>query len=232
MDLVDEEDRVRIVLQRLQDRLQALFEITPVLGPGQQGAHVQRVDIGVGEDFRHFALDHLARQTFGDRRLADAGFADQQRIVLAPPAQRLDDAFQFLVAADQRIDLALQRQRVEVDRVLLERAGIGFFAFGFDFAFRCGLLLRHLADAVGNVIDHVEPGDALLLQEIHRVRILLAVDGDQHVGAIHFLLAGRLHVQDGTLDHALETERRLGVDIVLATDHWRVFVDEIGQILA
>ena len=64
------------------------------------------------------------------------------------------------------------------------------------------------------------------------MRILLAVDGDQHVGAIHFLLAGRLDVQDGALDDALEAERRLGVDVVLAGDDRCVFVDEVGQILA
>jgi hypothetical protein len=64
------------------------------------------------------------------------------------------------------------------------------------------------------------------------MRVFLAVNGDQHVGAIDFLLAGGLHVQDGPLDHALETERRLGVDVVLAGNGRRVLVDEIGQILA
>ena len=39
-------------------------------------------------------------------------------------------------------------------------------------------------------------------------------------------------MQDGPLDHALETERRLGVDVVLARNDGRVFVDEIGQVLA
>jgi hypothetical protein len=192
------------------------------------------VEVSVfGQNFRHIAFDNLAGQAFGDGRLADASFANQQRIVLAPPAQRLDDALEFLVTADQRVDLALQRQSVEVDRVLLQRAGFGFFTVGFNFALGSGLgLLWHLADAMRDVIHYIQAGDALFLQEIHRVRILFAIDRDQHVGAIDFLLARGLDMQDGALDDALESERRLRVDVVLAGNGRRMLVDEIGEVLA
>ena len=46
VDLVDEEDRVRLVLQLLEHALQALLEVAAVLGAGQQRAHVQRIDGG------------------------------------------------------------------------------------------------------------------------------------------------------------------------------------------
>src|SRR6185436_17568948 len=78
--------------------------------------------------------------------------------------------------------------------------------------------LRRLGDAVRDVVHHVEARDALLLQEVHRVRILLAEDRHQHVGAGDFFLAGGLHVQDGALDHALEAEGRLGVDLAVGGD--------------
>ena len=81
-------------------------------------------------------------------------------------------------------------------------------------------------------IDYIEARDSLLLQEIHSVRILLAVDRHQHVGAIHFLLSRRLDMQDGALDDALEAQCRLGVDLVLAGNRGRVFIDEVGQVLA
>jgi len=42
------------------------------------------------------------------------------------------------------------------------------------------------------------------VQEIDRVRVLLAVDRHQHVGAGDFLLPRGLDVQDGALDDALE----------------------------
>ncbi len=79
---------------------------------------------------RNVAVVDAAREAFGDRGLADAGFADQQRIVLAPAAQDLDDALELVLAADQRIDLAGLGQMIEVDRVGVERAGGLLLAFG------------------------------------------------------------------------------------------------------
>jgi hypothetical protein len=85
---------------------------------------------------------------------------------------------------------------------------------------------------VGDEVHHVQARDVLLLQEIHRVRVLLAEDRHQHVGAGDFLLARGLHVQDRALDHALETQRGLGVDLVRAFDARGVFFDEVGQLAA
>ena len=229
VDLVDEQDRVRRLGELLDDGLQALFEITAVLGAGEQRAHVEREDAGVGQHLGDLALDDAARQPFGDRGLADTGLADQQRVVLAPPAQGLDDALELAVAADQRIDAALLRQRVEVHRVLFERAAAGC-ALGLAFFLALALLARrlrlHLADAVGDEIDHVEPRHLLFLQEVDRVRILLAEDGDEDVGAIDRLLSRRLDVQDRALDDSLETERRLRVDLAVTFDGRRMVDDE------
>jgi hypothetical protein len=96
VDLVDEEDRVVVVDELLEDGLQALLEVAAVLGAGEQGAHVEGVNLGVGEDLGHPAFDDAVGQALGDGRLADAGFTDQQRVVLAPPAEGLDDALDLL----------------------------------------------------------------------------------------------------------------------------------------
>ncbi len=55
----------------------------------------------------HVAVDDAQRQTFDDGGLADAGLADQHRIVLGAARQHLDGAADFLVAADHRIELAV-----------------------------------------------------------------------------------------------------------------------------
>src|SRR5207249_539070 len=86
--------------------------------------------------------------------------------------------------------------------------------------------LRRLGDAVRNVVDDVEARDALLLEEIHRVRVLLAENGDQDVRSGDLLLARGLDVQDGALDHALEAQRRLGVDLAVGGDP-RCLLDDV-----
>ena len=74
---------------------------------------------------RHLAADDLAREALGDRRLADAGIADEQRIVLLAAAQHLDGAQHLLLAADQRIDASVARLLVEVDAIGVERVLAG-----------------------------------------------------------------------------------------------------------
>ena len=58
---------------------------------------------------------------FDDRRLADAGLADQHRVVLRAPRQDLDHAADLVVAADHRIELAVLGGLGQVAAELLER---------------------------------------------------------------------------------------------------------------
>jgi len=69
-------------------------------------------------------MDDAARQTLRDSGLADAGIADEQRVVLLPPAQDLDGAVDLGLTADQRVDLAFARLLVEVDAIGVERVAL------------------------------------------------------------------------------------------------------------
>ena len=176
------------------------------------------------EHLRHLAVDDLARQALRDRGLADAGIADQQRIVLLPAAQHLDRALHLGLAADQRIDPAVPRLLVEVYAVSVERAFL-FLAVGVVLRLlrlaRVGILVdaaraarrvgeaRALGDAVADVIDRVVARHVLLLQEIGGVALALGEDRDQHVGAGHLLAARRLDVDRRALHDALEAGGRL-----------------------
>ncbi len=215
VDLVDEQDRVRMRLEFLHHRLEPLLEIAAIAGSGQKRAHVEREDRGVGQNVRRVAVDDLARQAFRDRGLAHARIAHQKRVVLAPAAQDLDAALDLVLAADQRIDPALAGLLVEVDAVFLQRgllgilaalAGLGLgFRRRFDAFDRPGLAVgRILGDAVADVIDRVVARHVLLLQEIGGVAFTLGEDRDEHVGARHLGPARALDVDRGALDHPLE----------------------------
>ena len=156
------------------------------------------------EHLRHVALDDLARQALGDRRLADAGIADEQRVVLLAAAEHLDGALDLGLAADQRIDAARPRLLVEVDAVGLERIGAALLLLAAldrrraPRRRRARARLGHagpLGDAVADVVDRVEAGHVLLLQEEGGMALALGEDGDQHVGAGHLLAAGGLHMR-------------------------------------
>ena len=105
----------------LEHGLEPLFEFAAVLGSGDQRAHVERHDALVLEAFGNVAAHDALGQALDDRGLADAGLADEHRVVLRSPRQDLDDAPDLVVAADNRIELAGARRAREVAAVLLER---------------------------------------------------------------------------------------------------------------
>ena len=239
VDLVDEQDGVGMRLQFLQHLLQPLLEIAAVARAREQRAHVEREHGGGRQHFRHLAVDDALGEALGDRGLADAGIADEQRIVLLAAAQHLDGAVDLGIAADHRIDLAVARLLVEVDAIGLERLAL---LLGVLVALGLGLLVdaAHrprlgdagpLGDAVADVVDGVVARHVLLLQEVRGMALALGEDRDQHVGAGHFFATGRLHMDHRALDHALEAGGRLGIVAAIGDEVFEFgleIVDEAG----
>ncbi len=94
--------------------------------PAEFRARDQRAQIEgdhplVLEILRHVTAHDALRQPLGDRRLADAGLADQHRVVLRPARKDLHHPPDLFIAADDRVELALPRQLGEVAPILLER---------------------------------------------------------------------------------------------------------------
>jgi hypothetical protein len=107
VELVDEEHDLALrVLDLGQHRLEPLLELAAVLGAGEQGTDVERDHAPVAQRLGHVARDDSLGESLHDRRLADAGIADQYRVVLRAPREDLDDTPDLLVAADDRVELA------------------------------------------------------------------------------------------------------------------------------
>jgi len=231
--LVDEQDRTGKLLELADDALQALLEIAAVLRAGDERAHVESEDGAVGEHLGHLTLDDQPRESLGDRRLADAGLADVQGVVLAATAEDLDGALDLELAADERIDPPFLRHAVEVARVLLECAPALALALGVGggVVLLGGLLIGNLRQPVRDVIDDVEPRDALAVEEEHRVALLFAEDRHQHVADADLFLAARLHVEHGALQHPLEAERRLHLALLAFLETRRRLIDVIPEFL-
>ena len=120
--LVDEQDHAASRRRDFrQHGLQPLLELTAVFCAGDQRAHVERHKLLILQRLGNVAIDYAKRQPFRDGGLADAGFADQHRIVLGTPRQHLDGAADFLVAADHRVELSRAGVSREIPRVFLQR---------------------------------------------------------------------------------------------------------------
>ena len=121
VDLVDEEDDFAVgLVDFADDALESLLELALVLGTGDKGTHVERVDGLRLQVFGHVAADDTLRQTFGDGGLAHAGLADEDGVVLGAAAEDLQHAAYLLVAPDDGVELAGLGQLVEVLGVLVQ----------------------------------------------------------------------------------------------------------------
>ncbi len=127
MQLVDEDDRPALVGgDVLEHRLESLLELAAILGPGEHCRHVQRQHALVLQTLGYFAIDDALSEALDDRGLAHPRLADEHRVVLGAPLQDLDHAPDLVVAADDRVELALARALGEVHGVLLERFPLPF----------------------------------------------------------------------------------------------------------
>ena len=121
--LVDKQDDV-VGLGRLLDHvLEALLKLTAILGARDKTRQVERPDILVHEVLGHVAGSYLLSQALDDGRLAHAGVAQNERVVLGAARKDLHHALDFLFAANHGIELAVARLLREVGGELLERVG-------------------------------------------------------------------------------------------------------------
>jgi hypothetical protein len=121
VEFVDEEDDFAFGAgDLLEDGLEALLEFAAVLGAGDEGAHVEGDNALVLEAFGDIAADDALGEAFGDGGFADAGFADEDGVVLGAAGEDLHDAADFVVAADDGVEFALFGHLIEVAAILFE----------------------------------------------------------------------------------------------------------------
>ena len=82
VQLVDEEDRVLGPSHLVHHGLDTLFELAAILGAGDHHRQIQHDNSPVAKQFRHVAVDDHLGEALDNRRLADAGFAQQNRVIL------------------------------------------------------------------------------------------------------------------------------------------------------
>ena len=122
MQLVDEKDNLAFLgSDLLQDGFQALFKFAAEFRPSDERTEIERHQLLAAQAFRHVTVNDALGKAFGNRRLADAGLADQNRIVLGTPGQDLHGAANFLVPPDHGINLSFTDAFSQVGRIFFQR---------------------------------------------------------------------------------------------------------------
>ena len=201
------------VLDLLEDGLEPLLELAAELGAGDERAEVERDDALVLEPLGDVAAHDALGQALDDGRLADAGLADEHRVVLGPARQDLDDAADLLVAADDRVELAGPRLDRQVAAVLLE-GGVGALGVLRGDALAAADALQRLEDRLlaGRVALEQGLGLAAGLgdaeQQVLGRDVLVAEATGLGLGVLDDGLGARVEAQRAALDPRALGERR------------------------
>ena len=227
VELVDEEDDLPLgCLDLVQDGLEPLLELAPVLRPGEQRADVEGPHALALQPFGNVAGDDALSEALDDGRLADTGLADQDRVVLRPAREHLDDSPNFLVAADHRIELALLRLGGQVAAELLERLVRALGILRGDPLAAAYFLQRLLELFPREEIQgqqHVLGRDEVVLELLHL--LLGLVEDPRESGGGARLLGG------GPLDGRLGGQRRLGLRPQVGDRASRTLDERLRQLL-
>ena len=187
MYFVDENDRILGLAQFVEQLLYAFLELAAELRTRHERRNVEREERFVGNGVGNLAARDAQRQPLDDGALANAGLADQDRIVLLAARKDLHHALDLLFTAYDRVDLSFAGQAREVHAELVEQVGLAFL-FGLVFLAEIEHVDLHLG---AEIVAHGEflqvPGHgvgryAVHLQYARGSRRAVADDGQQRMG--------------------------------------------------
>ena len=113
--LVDERDDAATRLDDLlQHSLQPRLELAPQRRAGHHGGDVEGDDLPVGQRAGYVPGGDALGEPLHDGGLADAGLADEDRVVLGAPGQHLHGAADLIVPPDHRVQPVLPSQRRQI----------------------------------------------------------------------------------------------------------------------
>src|SRR6266851_3086435 len=212
VQLIDEQHDLAAGADLVEDLLQALFELTAVLGARDQSAHVEREHALVLQRLGHVAEVDLLREAFGD-----PGLADERGVVLGAAAQDLDDALDLHLSADHRVELVAARELGEVAAELIEQRRLGrLLRRGLGLGLRARVVQETL-DLGANLLERRPQ----VLEHVSRDALAFDKQTEQQVLGADVVVAHAPRLFEGDLDHLLDARRRndlLDDDPLVATE--------------
>ena len=182
VDLVDEQDDVAPRADLLEDLLQTLLEVTAVAAARHERAEVERVELLARQRLGHLVGHDALGEALDDGGLADAGLADEDRVVLRAARQDLHDALDLFGASDDGVELAVAGQLGEVPAELVEhRRARGAVARAGALARADGLLALVARHELDDLLAHPAEVGPEAHQHGRRHTLALAHETEEHV---------------------------------------------------
>ena len=232
VQLVDEQDDVLGAAHLVHHGLDPLLKLPAVLRAGDHHRQVEHDDPPVVEDFGNLVADDHLGQALDDGRLADAGLAEQDGVVLLPAAENLHDPLDLRGAADHRVQRLLARQlrQIAAEAVQGRRLALALLAvLGAARPAAAGghglfLALDARAEQVQDLLADLFELEAEVHQNLRGHAIVLAEQTEQKVLGADVVVVEVAGLLDGVLDDLLGPRR---LRELAHRDHFGAALDEL-----
>src|SRR5699024_11154416 len=164
-----------------------LLELPAVFRAGDDVRQVDGQHAHAFEVRRYLPIDDRLGEPFDDGGFADAGFADEHRVVFRAPRQYLHDTADLFSPADDRIEFVFTCLGCEVTGVFVKKGGVGLFRFVRLLRIRGGEYAPADGVDVPRELLHYAVGDAVTLPDDAEQDVF----GGNDVGAEAACLAAR-----------------------------------------
>src|SRR6185503_6624694 len=104
MNLVNEKDHVPVLFKFVHDRLHSFFKLAAVFGTCYERCKIKRDDTLVEQHSRYFSLNNAQRKSFHNRRLTNAWFSNENRVIFLTTRKNLRHTFDFFFATNDWIE--------------------------------------------------------------------------------------------------------------------------------
>ena len=192
----------------LEHLLQALLEVTAVAAARHQRAEVERVELLARQRLGHLVGHDALRQALDDGRLADAGLADEDGVVLGAARQDLHHAFDLFGTSDDGVELAVTGELGQVAAELVEdRRARRVVARARALAGAHGLLALVARHQLDDLLAHAAEVGPEADQHGGGHALALADEAEQHVLGADVAVAELQRLAQGELQHLLGPRR-------------------------
>ena len=107
VDLVNEEDNIPLLLDLVHKPLDTALELPAELRARNEGCQIKQMQFFVGQTCRDISGRHLQCKALGNRRLTNAGFTDQTRIVFRAAAEDLLNTIDLLITSNDPVNFSV-----------------------------------------------------------------------------------------------------------------------------
>ena len=155
VQLIKKKQHIACFLDFIHHRFNPLLKLTAIFGAGNHQREVESNHFFAGDNLRHGAVGNRLSESFSDRGFANPGFPEQHRIILCAAAENLNNALDFILTANHRVEFSLACQLSQIAPERIECRCFGLFSlFTRLGCVRCFILLFGLHGAVVVGVEH------------------------------------------------------------------------------